>query len=131
MIVGDGTEIRYAYDREREVEPRELQDRFNEGYYWDQAEIEHVFEQAVDYSAPAPADAGQPSDTLSQIIYYHLDHLFVACVHQYLLPGEQRDDLGRPLLGGTGRMPDPKELCEDDILYWRRPRRRPRLFGKL
>lgn len=106
------------------VTANELRDRFNRGYYWEQAEIEKVYEQEVVYEAPAAADTNLPTGTLSQEILYRKNGEFVARVHQYLLPGDQRDELGRPLLGGSG-MPDPKELIEDDIWYHLGERRKP------
>ena len=117
-------------DEQRFVTANELRDRFNAGYYWDRAEIEHEFEQSIEYEALPAQDTDLPSGTLSQIIIYHAEQQFVAEVHQYLLPGDGRDSLGRPLLGGSG-MPDPKELIEeldDHRVYFilPRPRRRPR-----
>ena len=126
----DGTLIYYTYDQQRSVSANDLRDRFNTGYYWEIAEIEHKFEQAIEYEAPPAPDTDLPSGTLSQIIIYHAERQFVAEVHQYLLPGDERDELGRPLLGGSG-MPDPKELIEEEdqqrIYYIApRPMRRPR-----
>ena len=125
-----GVVIYYTFERERFVTANDLRDRFNQGYYWDRAEIEHEFEQAIEYEELASEDVDHPSGTLSQIIIYHAEQQFVAQVHQYLLPGDERDDLGRPLLGGSAGMPDPKELIEDAVYYRIRafmsPRRRPR-----
>jgi len=49
----------------------------------------------------------------------------VARVHQYLLPDEERDEEGYPLLGGSGR-PDPKALLEVRVLRVARRRKVPR-----
>ena len=124
----DGTLIYYTYDEERFVSTNALRNRFNTGYYWDRAEIEHEFEQSIEYQALAAADTDLPSSTLSQIIIYHTEQQFVAEVHQYLLPHDERDELGRPRLGGSG-MPDPKELIEEYVYYrlrGRELRRKPR-----
>lgn len=108
------------------VTPQQLRDRFNQGYYWERAEIEGEFEQEIVYEELASDAANQPTGTLSQEIIYHKDGEFVARVHQYLLPGDERDMLGRPKLGGSG-MPDPKDLIEGGVWY-HVDRRRPPLF---
>ncbi len=105
------------------VTPQQLRKRFNEGYYWERA-IEREFEQEIVYEELASEDANQPSGTLSQEIIYHKNGEFVARVHQYLLPGDERDVLGRPMLGGSG-MPDPKDLIENSVWYSTGPHRRP------
>jgi hypothetical protein len=81
---------------------------FNEGKYWTRARngeftLEHI------YNKPAPARAGQPRGTRSQIVaYINSNGDQIALVHQYLKPDGT--------LGGSGK-PDPKELLQGEILY--------------
>lgn len=125
IVVADGTNVRYHYERKEEVSAQNLCDRFNGGDYWYRAEINGEYELACEYNELAPPEVNQPPGTLSQIIIYHNAPDFVVRVHQYLLPDEERDEHGQLLLGGSG-MPDPKELLEEDrVLRVLRPRRRP------
>jgi hypothetical protein len=129
IVIADGTRLRYDYDYEVEVSAADLRDRFNTGYYWYRAEIEGEFAFAYEYNELAPPEANQPVGTLSQeIIYYATidgENDFVARIHQYLLPDDERDEAGQLKLGGSG-MPDPKELLEDRVFRVARRRRRPR-----
>lgn len=125
IAAADSTSVRYDYDREEELSPAVLRERFNDGYYWHLAEVSGELSQAYEYSELAPPEANQPPGTLSQIIIYHSRPDFVARVHQYLLPDEERDGAGYPLLGGSG-IPDPKELLESRVLRVGRRRRTPR-----
>ncbi len=120
----DGTNICYDYDRELAVSSETLCQHFNNGYYWYRGEVEGEFAFICEYNELAPPEANQPPGTLSQIILYHSRPNFVARVHQYLLPEEQRDGAGLPLLGASG-MPDPKELIEDRVYFQLRRRRKP------
>ena len=127
--VADGTRVRYDYDRQEYVSPETLRDDFNDGYYWYRAEIGGEFAFAYEHNELAPPEANQPPGTLSQIVIYHGEPDFVARVHQYLLPDEERDEErdeeGYPLLGGSGR-PDPKALLEVRVLRVARRRKVPR-----
>jgi hypothetical protein len=114
-----------SYSHAVRVTPEELRRRFNEGYYWERAVLEGEFEEEIVYEELASEAANQPTGTLSQEIIYHSGGQLVARVHQYLLPGDERDELGRPRLGGSG-MPNPKELIEDGVWYHLGRARRPR-----
>ena len=60
-------------------------------------------------SNPAPPAAGQPTNTLSQMVsYIDAGGQEVARVHQYLRPDGT--------IGAKGR-PDPKRLLENGVLY--------------
>ena len=122
--------LHYRYDEQVIVSPPTIRRHFNDGLYWIRAELNHEFEQEVVYEEPVAPGHHQPEGTLSQEVIYHDRNDFVARVHQYLLPGEQRTPAGLPQLGGYGE-PDPKELIEEQDerrIYFiaRQPARRPR-----
>lgn len=79
----------------------ELRRRFNDGAYTAR-KIEVLTER------PAPPRAGQPLQTMSQLIGYFEDGKLVAKAHQYLRPDGS--------IGASGK-PDPKWLCQDGVIY--------------
>lgn len=82
---------------------------FNENRYWERLQAGE-FTAVILESRNAPAEAGQPPQTLSQSISYRdLDGNEVARVHQYLLAD------GVTL--GAGGRPDPKRLFHNGVLY--------------
>jgi hypothetical protein len=90
------------------VSKQRLRALFNEGNYWTRARNGEFTLECI-YNKPAPAKAGQPRGTKSQIIaYINSKGEQIALVHQYL----KRDGT----LGGGGQ-PDPKELLQGDVLY--------------
>jgi hypothetical protein len=81
---------------------------FNEGKYWRRAR-DGEFTLEYIYNKLAPAGAGQPRGTKSQIVaYINSNGEQIALVHHYLRPDGT--------LGGSGK-PDPKELLQGQILY--------------
>src|SRR4051794_24639066 len=105
----DGTLVHIAYDYDVEVSRDAICDRFNDGGYFYMTSENGGIEQAVEYNELASPRYRQPPGTLSQELIYHIDHAFVARVHQFLLPGDELDAAGLPYLGGYGH-PEPKEL---------------------
>ena len=90
------------------VSKQRIRALFNEGKYWTRAR-NREFTLEYLYNKRAPAKAGQPRGTKSQIIaYINSNGQQVALVHQYLKPDGT--------LGGSGK-PDPKELLEGAVLY--------------
>jgi|HubBroStandDraft_6_1064221.scaffolds.fasta_scaffold1408849_1 hypothetical protein len=81
---------------------------FNEGKYWTRARNGEFTLEYI-YNKLAPARAGKPRGTKSQIVaYINSNGDQIALVHQYL-----KSD---GTLGGGGQ-PDPKELLEGEVLY--------------
>lgn len=81
---------------------------FNEGKYWTRARNREFTLEYI-YNKLAPARAGQPRGTKSQIVaYINSNGDQIALVHQYLKPDGT--------LGGSGK-PDPKELLEGEVLF--------------
>jgi hypothetical protein len=90
------------------VSKQRLRALFNEGQYWTRSR-NGEFSLEYIYNKPAPAKAGQPRGTKSQIIaYINSNGEQIALVHQYLKPDGT--------LGGSGK-PDPKELLVGEVLY--------------
>ncbi len=77
IAAADSTSVRYDYDREEEVSPAVLRERFDGGYYCHLAEVSGEMSQAYEYSELAPPEANQPPGTLSQIIILGLTQLNV------------------------------------------------------
>lgn len=87
----------------------ELRDLFNAGRYWERAQAGEFRASLKREGHPAPEESGQPHCTRSQeVVYFDLEDLEVARVHQYLRPDGT--------LGGSGR-PDPKRLRHEGIYY--------------
>lgn len=81
---------------------------FNENRLWERLQNGELTSTILE-SREAPATAGEPADTLSQMLSYRdPDNNELARVHQYL----RADNT----IGGKGR-PDPKRLCIDGVLY--------------
>ncbi len=93
----------------RRTTPEEVRRLFNDGGYYEKLQRGELF-AVLESSRPASAEAGQPAGTTSEIhVYFDLEMLRVAVVHQYVLPDGS--------LGGSGR-PDPKRLLLDnEILF--------------
>ena len=90
------------------VSKQRIRELFNDGKYWTRARNREFTLEYI-YNKPAPASAGQPRGTKSQVIaYINSNGEQIALVHQYL----KRDGT----LGGSG-MPDPKELLQGEVLY--------------
>jgi hypothetical protein len=90
------------------VSKQRIRALFNEGKYWTRARGREFTLEYL-YNKRAPARAGQPRGTKSQIIaYINSNGDQIALVHQYLKPDGT--------LGGSGK-PDPKELLEGQVLY--------------
>jgi hypothetical protein len=100
---------------EHAVDDWELRCRFNRGRYFERMEMGDFRPVVIPETVhPAPSTAGQPPNTLSEMVsYLELTSDDEVCrVHQYRL------ETGR--IGGSGR-PDPKGLWIQGIHYKQRP----------
>ncbi len=85
-----------------------MRELFNKNRLWERLQ-ENEFTSFILESRVAPATAGEPAGTLSQMVSYRdLDSNEIARVHQYL-----RADGS---IGGSGK-PDPKRVFIEGILY--------------
>lgn len=90
------------------IDAWEMRRRFNCGGYQKRAS-RGEFTSKTYKSRAAPASAGQPPNTQSQMIEYtDLNNNLVAKAHQYLRPDHT--------VGGSG-FPDPKVLFENGVLF--------------
>ena len=81
---------------------------FNDNRLWERLQ-EGEFTSIVLQSRAAPATAGEPAGTLSQMVSYRDSESYeIARVHQYVRPDRS--------IGAKGR-PDPKRLFLDGVLY--------------
>jgi hypothetical protein len=81
---------------------------FNNGKFWSKVQSGE-FTTSIRNSRPAPPEANQLPNTLSQMVEYrNLSGDRVALVHQYLQVDFK--------LGGSG-YPDPKQVLVDGIIY--------------
>lgn len=80
---------------------------FNEGRYYEQAQRGEL-QVLTRRQGPAPAKAGQPPGTMSELLDYYNGSTRVATVHQYRRPDDS--------LGASG-LPDPKAVLKEDVLY--------------
>lgn len=88
---------------ERRVSSEELRRTFNDGGLWEAAQAGD-FVIHVRRSGPAPAKAGQPAGTLTQMVeYFAVDGRMMALVHQYLRPDGT--------IGGSGRAGPQAATC--------------------
>ena len=86
-----------------------MRQRFNEGRYWERAQIGELRIKEWDSRHPSLPAANEPYCTRSLMLsYLDQDDNEVARVHQYLRPDGT--------VGASGR-PDPKRLYEGGILY--------------
>jgi hypothetical protein len=96
--------------RFRRISKQELQQKFNEGQYWERAQSGEFLEEPID-DAPAARRYGFPRGTRDQTVWYYertSPPRRVAVVHQFRKPDGA--------LAASGR-PDPKWLREGDTIY--------------
>jgi hypothetical protein len=91
------------------IEPREMQERFNKGRYWERAKAGEFAVVVMEDRHPALTAANEPFCTHSQMVSYRdTANREIARVHQYVRPDGS--------IGASGR-PDPKRLYQDGVLY--------------
>lgn len=86
-----------------------MRQKFNDGKLWERVQTGELSSVVIRYSHPAPEAANQPFCTQSQEVSYRdQTNEEIARVHQYLRPDQT--------LGGS-RLPDPKRLLGDGVVY--------------